>query len=184
MKKWIAGMLTVFMGVVSLSIPFVGLHTAEAGVKDTSDKKLKIVTTIFPEYDWTRAVLGEREADVELTMLLDNGTDLHSFQPAVKDIMKVSGCDLLIYVGGESDEWIEDALKSAQNKNMKTINLMEVLADSIKEEETVEGMQENEHGHEHEDEKEYDEHVWTSLRNASTVCDAIAGNSYRNGSGK
>lgn len=107
-------------------------------------------------------------------MLLDNGTDLHSFQPAVKDIMKVSGCDLLIYVGGESDEWIEDALKSAQNKNMKTINLMEVLADSIKEEETVEGMQENEHGHEHEDEKEYDEHVWTSLRNASTVCDAIA----------
>ena len=90
MKKWIAGMLTVFMGVVSLSIPFVGLHTAEAGVKDTSDKKLKIVTTIFPEYDWTRAVLGEREADVELTMLLDNGTDLHSFQPAVKDIMNGS----------------------------------------------------------------------------------------------
>ena len=104
MKKWITGMLAVFMGVVSLSIPFAGLHTAEAGVKNTSDKKLKIVTTIFPEYDWTRAVLGEREADVELTMLLDNGTDLHSFQPAVKDIMKVSGCDLLIYVGGESDE--------------------------------------------------------------------------------
>ena len=167
-------MLAIFMGVVSLSIPLTGLHTAEAGTKDTSDKKLKIVTTIFPEYDWTRAVLGEREADVELTMLLDNGTDLHSFQPAVKDIMKVSGCDLLIYVGGESDEWIGDALKSAQNKDMKTINLMEVLADSIKEEETVEGMQENEHGHEHEDEKEYDEHVWTSLRNASAVCDAIA----------
>ena len=167
-------MLAIFMGVVSLSIPFAGLHTAEAGTKDTADKKLKIVTTIFPEYDWTRAVLGEREADVELTMLLDNGTDLHSFQPAVKDIMKVSGCDLLIYVGGESDEWIEDALKSAQNKDMKTINLMEVLADSIKEEETVEGMQENEHGHEHEDEKEYDEHVWTSLHNASAVCDAIA----------
>lgn len=167
-------MLAFFMGVVSLSISLTGLHTAEAGTKDTSDKKLKIVTTIFPEYDWTRAVLGEREADVELTMLLDNGTDLHSFQPAVKDIMKVSGCDLLIYVGGESDEWIEDALKSAQNKDMKTINLMEVLEDSIKEEETVEGMQENEHGHEHEDEKEYDEHVWTSLRNASAVCDAIA----------
>ena len=176
MKKWIAGMLTVFMGVVSLSIPFVGLHTAEAGVKDTSDKKLKIVTTIFPEYDWTRAVLGEREADVELTMLLDNGTDLHSFQPAVKDIMKVSSCDLLIYVGGESDQWIEDALESAQNKDMKTINLMEVLGDSIKEEETVEGMQESEHDHDHgdEEEKEYDEHVWTSMRNAEVICDAIA----------
>lgn len=93
--------------------------------------------------------------------------------------MKVSSCDLLIYVGGESDQWIEDALKSAQNKNMKTINLMEVLGDTIKEEETVEGMQgsEHEHGHDHEDEeeeKEYDEHVWTSLRNASVICDAIA----------
>ena len=119
---------------------------------------------------------------MNLTMLLDNGIDLHSFQPAVKDIMKVSSCDLLIYVGGESDQWIEDALESAQNKDMKTINLMEVLGDTIKEEETVEGMQdsehehghEDEHAHEGEDEKEYDEHVWTSMRNASVICDAIA----------
>ena len=116
------------------------------------------------------------------TMFLDNGTDLHSFQPAVKDIMKVSSSELLIYVGGEPDQWIEDALESAQNKDMKTINLMEVLGDTIKEEETVEGMQdsehehahEDEHAHEGEDEKEYDEHVWTSMRNASVICDAIA----------
>ena len=106
-------------------------------------------------------------------MLLDNGTDLHSFQPAVKDIMKVSSCDLLIYVGGESDQWIEDALKSAANPDMKTINLMETLKDFIKEEETVEGMQEKHHSHE-EDEKEYDEHVWTSLRNASAAAEVIA----------
>ena len=88
--------------------------------------------------------------------------------------MKVSSCDLLIYVGGESDQWIEDALESAQNKDMKTINLMEVLGDTIKEEEKVEGMQESGHGHEDEDEKEYDEHVWTSLRNASVICGIIA----------
>ena len=88
--------------------------------------------------------------------------------------MKVSSCDLLIYVGGESDQWIEDALESAQNKDMKTINLMEVLGDTIKEEENVEGMQESGHGHEDEDEKEYDEHVWTSLRNASVICGIIA----------
>ena len=92
--------------------------------------------------------------------------------------MKVSSCDLLIYVGGESDQWIEDALESAQNKDMKTINLMEVLGDSIKEEETVEGMQESDHDHDHdhedEEEKEYDEHVWTSMRNAEVICDAIA----------
>ena len=176
MKKWIMSSLAILLGILSISIPLAGVRTAEAGTTEDSGKKLKIVTTIFPEYDWTRAVLGDREADVDLTMLLDNGTDLHSFQPAVKDIMKVSSCDLLIYVGGESDQWIEDALESAQNKDMKTINLMEVLGDSIKEEETVEGMQESEHDHDHEDEeeKEYDEHVWTSMRNAEVICDAIA----------
>lgn len=174
MKKWIMSSLAILLGVLSISVPLAGVRTAEAGTTEDSGKKLKIVTTIFPEYDWIRAVLGDREADVDLTMLLDNGTDLHSFQPAVKDIMKVSSCDLLIYVGGESDQWIEDALESAQNKDMKTINLMEVLGDTIKEEETVEGMQESGHGHEDEDEKEYDEHVWTSLRNASVICGIIA----------
>ena len=174
MKKWIMGSLAILLGVASISIPFAGIHTAEAKTTEDTDKKLNIVTTIFPEYDWTRAVLGDQADKVNLTMLLDNGTDLHSFQPAVKDIMKVSSCDLLIYVGGESDQWIEDALESAQNKDMKTINLMEVLGDSIKEEETVEGMQESDHGHEDEDEKEYDEHVWTSMRNAEVICDAIA----------
>ena len=176
MKKWIMGSLAILLGVMSISIPFAGIHTAEAKTTEDTEKKLNIVTTIFPEYDWTRAVLGDRADEVNLTMLLDNGTDLHSFQPAVKDIMKVSSCDLLIYVGGESDQWIEDALESAQNKDMKTINLMEVLGDSIKEEETVEGMQESEHDHDHgdEEEKEYDEHVWTSMRNAEVICDAIA----------
>ena len=176
MKKLIMGSLAILLGVLSISIPFAGIHTAEAKTTENTDKKLNIVTTIFPEYDWTRAILGDRADDVNLTMLLDNGTDLHSFQPAVKDIMKVSSCDLLIYVGGESDQWIEDALESAQNKDMKTINLMEILGDSIKEEETVEGMQESEHDHDHEDEeeKEYDEHVWTSMRNAEVICDAIA----------
>ena len=136
--------------------------------------KLKVVTTIFPEYDWVRAILGDKADNAEVTMLLDNGVDLHSYQPTADDIVRISDCDLFVYVGGESDQWIEDALESAQNKDMKTINLMEVLGDTIKEEETVEGMQESGHGHEDEDEKEYDEHVWTSLRNASVICDAIA----------
>ena len=176
MKKWITGALAILLGIVSIAVPFSGVHTAAAKTTENTDRKLNIVTTIFPEYDWTREILGDRMDDVDLTMLLDNGTDLHSFQPAVKDIMKVSSCDLLIYVGGESDQWIEDALESTKNKNMKTINLMEVLGDTIKEEETVEGMQgsEHEHDHEDEDEKEYDEHVWTSMRNASVICDAIA----------
>lgn len=165
--------------LIAMSLMFTGISAFDATVvraessSSESDNKLKIVATIFPEYDWTREILGDRLEDVDLTLLLDNGTDLHSFQPAVKDIMKVSSCDLLIYVGGESDQWIEDALKSAANPNMKTINLMETLKDFIKEEETVEGMQEKHHSHE-EDEKEYDEHVWTSLRNASVAAEVIA----------
>lgn len=162
-------MILMFTGVGVWSTTVVRAESSHSG----SDNKLKIVATIFPEYDWTREILGNRLKDVDLTLLLDNGTDFHSFQPAVKDIMKVSSCDMLIYVGGESDQWIEDALKSAANPDMKTINLMETLKDSIKEEETVEGMQEKHHVHE-EDEKEYDEHVWTSLRNASAAAEAIA----------
>ena len=112
----------------------------------TDSSKLQIITTIFPEYDWVRNVLGDRTDRAEVTLLLDNGTDLHSYQPTAKDILKISTCDLFIYVGGESDKWVEDALKNATNKNMKVINLLETLGDSVKEEEVVEGMQEEEGG--------------------------------------
>ncbi|MBO4509419.1 MAG: zinc ABC transporter substrate-binding protein [Spirochaetaceae bacterium] len=130
----------------------------------------KIVTTIFPEYDWVNNILGQNPADVELTMLLNSGADLHSYQPTVADIMKISICDLFIYVGGESDKWVDDALKEAVNKNMVVINLLETLGDKVKEEEIVEGMQ----GEDEEEEAEYDEHVWLSLKNAAILCDAIA----------
>ncbi len=118
----------------------------------SAGKSLKIVTTIFPEYDWVREILGSEADNDELTMLLDNGVDLHSYQPTADDIVKISACDLFIYVGGESDEWVEDALESAANKNMKVINLLEALGDSVKAEETVEGMQEEEHDHNHDEE--------------------------------
>jgi zinc transport system substrate-binding protein len=135
-------------------------------------------------------VLGDKASDAEVTMLLDKGVDLHSFQPSAQDIMKISSCDLFIYVGGESDEWVKDALKEATNKDMITINLMEVLGDKVKEEEVIEGMQAEEHEHEHESESEheheseseheheeeveYDEHVWLSLRHAETITGKIS----------
>ncbi len=112
-------------------------------------KKLKVVTTIFPEYDWAKAVLGDKAENAELTLLLKNGVDLHSYQPSAEDISKISEADLFVYVGGESDEWVNDALKEAKNKDMKVINLMEVLGDKAKEEELKEGMQESEHEHSH-----------------------------------
>ena len=158
-------------------------------------KKLSVVTTIFPEYDWVRQIAGDNMDNIELAMLLDNGVDLHSYQPTVDDIVKISECDMFIYVGGESDEWVEDALQEAVNKDMAVVNLLEVLGDAVKEEEVVEGMQEeDDHDHEdedhdHEDEDhdheeyehhheegeiEYDEHVWLSLRNTVVLCQEIA----------
>ena len=127
---------------------------AKPAAEKAPEKSLKIVTTIFPEYDWVREVLGDQAENDELTMLLDNGVDLHSYQPTADDIVKISDCDLFIYVGGESDGWVDDALKNATNKNMKVINLLEVLGDSVKAEEVVEGMQETEHDHDHDHSKE------------------------------
>ncbi len=133
------------------------------------DAPLKIIATIWPEYDWVLNVLGENPGNAEVTLLLDKGTDLHSYQPTAGDIMRISDCDVFIYVGGESDAWVEDVLGQAVNKNMKTVSLLEVLKDSVREEEITEGMQEEEHGHEDE-EAEADEHVWLSLRLAAEVC--------------
>ena len=136
-----------------------------------SKNNLQIVTTVFPEYDWTRQILGENPGNAELALLLDKGVDLHSYQPSAKDILNISTCDLFIYIGGESSQWVKDALQEAVNENMIVIDLLEVLGDRVKEEELVEGMQQEA---EEEEEIEYDEHVWLSLQNASALCDAIA----------
>ena len=140
------------------------------------DNRINIVATIFPAYDWTKNIIGENPANIQLSLLLDNGVDLHSYQPSVQDIQKISTCDLFIYVGGESDEWIEDVLSTAKNKDMKVICLMDILGSDAKNEETVEGMQSEEEALE--DEAEYDEHVWLSLKNAglftTEIIDTIA----------
>ena len=137
--------------------------------------KLKVVTTIFPEYDWVRQILGGKADDADITMLLDNGVDLHSYQPTADDIVKIADCDLFLYVGGESDGWVDDALAGAANKDRKVINLLDVLGAQVKEEETVEGMEtEEEDAAADADDPEYDEHVWLSLKNAETLCEAIA----------
>lgn len=117
-------------------------------INKADNGQLKIVTTIFPEYDWVREIMGEHAKRADITLLLDNGVDLHSFQPTAKDITKIANADLFIYVGGESDEWVEDALAESVNKNMKVINLLEVMGERAKEEEIVEGMEEG-HSHHH-----------------------------------
>lgn len=173
MKKLIS-IFTVVIAVV-IGCTFLTPGPKKANAEDKSDgDKLQIVAAIFPIYDWVQNILGENPGDAEVTMLLDSGVDLHSYQPSADDIMQISACDIFIYVGGESDKWVEDALKEAVNKDMVVINLLNVLGDQVKEEELVAGMEGEEEEGEAE-EPEYDEHVWLSLRNASVLTDHIAG---------
>lgn len=158
--------------LLALWIPAAVLSGCAPQDDSAASNKLNIVTTIFPAYDWVREILGDETDRAEITTLLDSGVDLHSYQPTVDDIVKISDCDLFLYVGGESDGWVDDALKNAPNKDRKVIRLLDVLGDSAKAEETVAGMQEEEH--DHEEEAEYDEHIWLSLKNAQVLVAAIS----------
>ena len=195
-------LLTVLFGIFSFS--GCGSSSKNQGTKaDASKAKFKIVVTIFPEYSWAKEILGYQEANVELTLLSKKGADMHSYQPSAEDILRIANCDLFLYVGGESDEWVDKALQESGNPKRKVINLMKLLGKRVKAEKEVEGMQKHEHhGHDkdsharqdkdkhnekhehdkhhgkedklHHDEPEYDEHVWLSLKNADIVCKAIA----------
>ena len=129
---------------------------------------VSVVVTVFPAYDWVRAILGDSDADV--TLLMDSGVDMHSFQPSAADIVKVSSCDLFVYVGGPSDEWAEDAIAEAVNPDMVVLDLIALLGDRAVEEELAEGMT----AEAEEDGPETDEHIWLSLRNAAACCRAVA----------
>ena len=174
--------------------------TTSENKTDDANKKLSVVCTIFPEYDWIRELVGDKKDNYDITYLLDKGVDLHSYQPTAEDIAKIANCDLFVYVGGESDGWVKDALKESKNDKMQVVNLLETLGTNVKEEEVVEGMQEEDehdhdhgkkedtdhdhedadHDHDHEedghhhDEVEYDEHVWLSLRNATSLVNELA----------
>ena len=170
MKKMISLLLCAVLIVSCLSA-----CASEPAEPAADADGIQIVTTIFPVYDWVSNVLGENPADAEVTMLLDSGVDLHSYQPTADDILKISTCDLFLYVGGESDEWVENALKTALNPDMIVLNLLDILGDGVREEEVIEGMQAEEEAEEAEEEgPEYDEHVWLSLKNAAVFVGAVA----------
>ena len=144
MKKILAFMLSLML-LIGL-VPCTGV---------AESKPVTVVTTIFPIYDWARQIIGENE-NTNLVLLLDNGVDLHSYQPSAQDIMTISTADLFIYVGGESDEWVEDVLESAMNPDLVSISLTEAMGEDLKLEEIVEGM-EHEHDHDHDHDHEEDE---------------------------
>lgn len=162
MKKIALFAILTFVATVMLA----GCKT-ETGETGAASKKISIIATIYPQYDWIRNILGERSDSLNLELLVKNGTDLHSFQPSAKDIATIAKANLVVYVGGESDEWIEKALAATPKEGRIAINLMKVLGDRIKEEEVVEGMQA-------EEEVENDEHIWLSLVNAEILVGHLA----------
>lgn len=148
-----------------------GVMPLDTGNDQGGTDRLQVICTTFPLYDWTREIAGGSDA-VEVSLLLDNGVDMHSYQPSAADIARISSCDMLVYAGGTSDAWLEDVIRNNTDGNVVLVNLMQVLGDTLREEEYVEGMQGNEHASGGHDE-EYDEHVWLSIRNAVLSCEAI-----------
>ena len=167
-------MRKVLSFILSIALAVCTLTACSSSGNSSGNGKLQIVTTIFPEYDWVTNILGENPAGAEVTMLLDGSADLHSFQPTAADIIKISTCDVLVYAGGLSGEWIDEALEQSGNKDMIVVNLLDTLGDSAKEEELVEGMQGEEESGEADEGVEYDEHTWLSLRNAKVLVSAIS----------
>ena len=159
LKKLMTGVLAAFM--------LAGC----APKQQQNTTKLKIVATTFPQYDWIREIIGKDNTNVDLQLLMKNGGDLHSYQPTAGDIANIADANLFVYVGGESDEWVDDALKEKTNKDMKVVNMMQTLGDDIDEEE--EGLEKESEDHDYE-EIEYDEHVWLSLKRAQKIVKAIA----------
>lgn len=156
---------------------------ATEAAQATAQDKIEVVCATFPAYDWTREVVGDEAEGYEITYLMGSGTDMHSYQPTAEDIARIADADLFVYVGGESDGWAEDAVKTSGNPDLHALSMLEAVGDSAVEEEVVEGMEaEEEHEHESGDEHdeegeegpEYDEHVWLLLRNAQALVDVLA----------
>lgn len=185
MKKFAA----FAMFVLAAALTFVAC-SAESNEKAPAQKKVSIVATIYPQYDWLKNVLGDHLDAVNLKLLIKNGTDLHSYKPSAQDIAAIASADMVVYVGGESDEWIEKALEATPNEKRVQVNLLAALGDRVKAEEVIEGMQAEEehhhehaeahedhdhhehaeeHEHEHAEAPENDEHIWLSLKNAELL---------------
>ena len=118
--------------------------------KSEDNKKIKIISSVFASYDFAKQIAYDK-ADV--SMLIKPGASAHSYEPTPKDIIDIQNADLFIYVGGESEKWVDDILATTKNKNvLKLMDTVDLL---------------------NEEEDEYDEHVWTSTLNAQKICESI-----------
>lgn len=153
--------------------------------EDGADR-ISIVCTTFPQYDWVTELIGEAADAFDVTLLVKNSADIHNYQPSAQDMISMKEADLFVYVGGESDAWVEDLMKADPELSDKSVSLVAALGDEALVEELLEGMQhDHEHGHESDAHDEQgvhgaeadvlDEHVWLSLENAELLCQYISG---------
>ncbi len=143
------------------------LAGCQSPVKNT--EKPRVVTTLFPPYDFAREVAGDK---AEITLLLKPGTESHSYEPSPADILLIESCDLFIYNGGESDTWVDELLATIDTSKVRILKMMDAV--DVLTEESVEGMQGAHHHEEEEHSHEYDEHIWTSPKNAMKITQSIA----------
>jgi len=159
--RWISALLCVL---------FLVMTCISCSAETVNSEKLKVVATIFPQYDFLRAIAGDK---IELSMLLKPGAEIHSYEPSPQDVISIQKSDLFVFVGGESDAWVRTILESAPSDTRKDIALIELVEAS--EDQTHEHDDEHEHKYTHGEnhEHEYDEHVWTSPVNAMTIVSAL-----------
>lgn len=164
--------MRVFRRIISAAVCILVLAGSFTGcgnvVSKDKGKKAEIVTTVFPIYDWVRNILGDRCSDFGVRTLLDGGVDMHSFTPSAADIREITESKLFIFIGGESDNWVDGIFGSAEN-SCKQLSLIDALEQDTVDEERKEGMQ-RENGT---DDPGKDEHIWMSLRLARKCCDII-----------
>lgn len=162
MKRWFCLFLAVLLAAL--------VGCGGAGQVQQPDGTLRVVATIFPLYDFARELGGE---EASVMTLLQPGAEVHSYEPTPQDILTIQNCDVFLYIGGESDEWVRNVLASVDTSNMQVVALMDCVQAQV---ESHEGIAEAGHDHQEDGEEtiEYDEHIWTSPRNAMLMAEKIA----------
>ncbi|MEE1282013.1 MAG: metal ABC transporter substrate-binding protein [Acutalibacteraceae bacterium] len=152
----------LFLVFLLLVITFTGCTSSEK----TDNGKINIVSTIFPQYDFAREIVGDR---ANLKMLIQPGGESHTYEPTPQDIISIQEADVFLYIGGKNDAWVDDILKSIDTTEIQIVKLIDCV------ELTCVGETE-EHNHSHSDEhsNEFDEHIWTSPMNAKKMVEAIS----------
>lgn len=199
LSRLLSGLLVFSLALSLWGCGFSGAEDMEGSKKGGSgnDSRLAVAVTLFPYYDFVRQVAGDR---VKLELVVPAGMDSHSFEPTPADVIKIQEADVFLYNGGHMEHWVEEVLDSLDRSQMIDVRMMDYV--DVLEEELVEGMEDAEHGHDHEDgeepgyvhdhdheedaagaaetlapgqlaEIEYDEHIWTSPVNAMTIVDVI-----------